>query len=104
MIIYQFIYIWPTSFTELATVQVTWRVTPSGLKLKISGSNTHGMTPPPLPSLKLGEAGEFESVNFLFYFFVGEGARLFWNFRGDYPLEGDCISCWETWYFLASKL
>ena len=107
MIIYQFIYIWPTSFTEYATVQVTWRVTPSGLKLKISDSNTQGMTPPPLPPpplLKLGEAEEFESVNFLFYFFVGRGARLFSNFRGDYPLEGDCISCWETWYFLAPKL
>ena len=45
MIIYQFIYIWPTSFTEYATVVVTWRVTPSGLRLKISGSNTQGMTP-----------------------------------------------------------
>ena len=69
MIIYQFIYIWPTSFTEYATAQITWRVTPSGLRLKISGSNTQGMTPP----LKLGEAGEFKSVNFLFYFSVGEG-------------------------------
>ena len=79
MIIYQFIYIWPTSFTEYATVQVTWRVTPSGLKLKISDSNTQGMTPPPLPPppLKLGEAEEFESVNFLFYFFVGRGLGYF---------------------------
>ena len=50
MIIYQFIYIWPTSFTEYATVEVTWRVMPSGLRLKISYSNTQGMTsshPPP---------------------------------------------------------
>ena len=45
MMIYQFIYIWPTSFTEYATVEVTWRVMPSGLRLKISGSNTLGMAP-----------------------------------------------------------
>ena len=48
MIIYQFIYIWPISFTEYATLEVTWRVMP---RLKISGSNTQGMNPPPRPPL-----------------------------------------------------
>ena len=38
---------------------------PSGLRLKISGSNTQAMSPP--SSLKLGEAGEFKSA----YFFWG---------------------------------
>ena len=39
---------------------------PCGLKLKISGSNTQGMT-----LLKLGETGEFKSPNF----FSGDSAR-----------------------------
>ena len=51
MIIYQFNYIWPTSFTEYVIVEVTWRVMPSRLRLKISRSNTQGMTPSP-PTLK----------------------------------------------------
>ena len=63
MIIYQFIYIFPTSFTEYAPVEVTSRVTPNGLKLKTSGSNTQGITP-----MKLGETGEFKNV----FFFIGQ--------------------------------
>ena len=47
MIIHQFIYIWPTSFTGYATVEVTWRVMPSGIRLITSGSNNQGMTPLP---------------------------------------------------------
>ena len=50
MIIYQFIYIWPTSLTEYVTEEVTWRVMPRGLRLKFSGLNTPGMTPLPSPT------------------------------------------------------
>ena len=38
-------YIWPASFTEYAAAKVIWGVMPSALRLKISGSNTQGMTP-----------------------------------------------------------
>ena len=73
MIIYQSIYIFPTSFTEYAPVEVTSRVTPSGLKLKTSGSNTQVITP-----MKLGETGEFKNVIF---FLAKQGeAKLIWNF------------------------
>ena len=72
MIIYQLIYIWPTYFTEYATVEVTWRVTPSGLKLKISGSNNQGMTPQ-----KLGEVGDFKSTISFAVGVGGGGAKLF---------------------------
>ena len=47
MKIYQFIYIWPTSFTEYATVEITRRIMPIGLRLKISALNTQGITAPP---------------------------------------------------------
>ena len=58
MIICQFIYIWPTSFTKYETVEVTWRARPSELRLKIYGSKNQDMNP-----LQLGEAGEFESAS-----------------------------------------
>ena len=39
------IYLHLTYSSEYAIVEVTWRVMPSGLRLKISGSNTQGESP-----------------------------------------------------------
>ena len=80
MIIYQFIYIWPTSFTEYATVEVTWKVGPSGFRLEISGSNIQGMNP-----LKLGEAREFKKIIIIIFW---GGAKLFRSFRWELSLRG----------------